>query len=288
MERWDAASVALGRLLVLQEGDAAVDVVLRLADACDKAGRPGDARTALERARTSAPGDAALRERLERAYEQAGAWHELATLELEDANASADDDVRFTLLVRAGAVLLEQAGDPEAAIVALEQARAIRPADLDCVGLLSDAYTLWGRAPDALAMIEEVLSPHKGRRSRELASLYWRLSRVFQNTGDAAAELRALTQALECDSQNGEVCAAVAVRAIEMAEFDLANRALRAVTLLKVAGPMSKGLAYQYMGEIMIKQGDAKRALTMLKRALAEDATLEGARDLVMAIERGG
>ena len=41
---------------------------------------------------------------------------------------------------------------------------------------------------------------------------------------------------------------------------------------------MSKALAYQYMGEIARKQGDPKRALMLLKRALAEDPTLEGAR----------
>jgi len=286
--RWDAAGAALGRLIGLEEGDAAVAVALRLADVCEKAGRPGDARAALERARTFAPADRALRERLERAYEQSGAWHDLANLFLEDASASDDADARFALLVHAGAVLLERAGDPEAAIGALEQARELRPMDIDCAGLLSDAYTLWGRARDAQAMIEQVMAPHKGRRSRELAPLYWRLSRVFQNMVDDAAELRALMSALECDAQNGEVCASVAVRAMEMGELDLASRALRAVTLLKVPGPMSKPLAYQHIGEIMLRQGDAKRALAMLKRALAEDPTLEVARDLVASIERGG
>ena len=84
------------------------------------------------------------------------------------------------------------------------------------------------------------------------------------------------------------MCSAVAVRAIETDELDLGNRALRAVTLLKVPGPMSKALAYQYMGEISVKQGDPKRALTLLKRALAEDPSLETARGLIEAMERGG
>jgi len=288
LERWDASIAALGRLVALEEGQAAVDASLSLAEACDRAGRLGDARAALERARTFAPDDGALRERLERAYEQLGAWHELATLALEQAGATADPRARFALLLRAGRVLLEQAGDPEAAIGALEQARVLLPADLDCVGLLSDAYTLWGRAGDALAMIEEVISPHKGRRSRELAPIYWRLSRVHQHMEDAAAELRTLVLALECDAQNGEVCAAVGTRAMELDQLDLATRALRAVTLLKVPGPMSKALAYQYMGEIAFKQGDPRRAFPLLKRALAEDPSLDAARELIAAIERGG
>jgi hypothetical protein len=81
------------------------------------------------------------------------------------------------------------------------------------------------------------------------------------------------------------VCADVALRAIELGELELANRALRAVTLLKVPGPMSRALAYQYMGDIAHRQGDPKRALVLLKRALTEDPSLEGARALVGVVE---
>ncbi len=287
LERWDAASATLRRLVAIEEGDAAVDAALRLADACDRAGRAGDARGALERARLVAPQNRAVGERLERVYEHAGAWRELADLALEDAQASGDVAARFTLLLRAGSLLLQQAGDPQAAIVALTEARALRPTDSDCVDLLADALIVTGRASDALALIEQIIGPSKGRRSRELAGLYWRLSRVGRAMGDAAGELRALVQALECDAQSGRVCADVAERAMELGQLDVANRALRAVTLLKTPGPMSKALAYQHMGEVARAQGDPKRALTLVKRALVEDPTLEGARFLVDAIERG-
>jgi golgin subfamily B member 1 len=287
LELWDAASAALRRLVGLEEGDAAVEVALSLADACERAGRSADARAALERARANAPHDAGVRSRLERLYEQGGAWHELADLVLESAAAATDVADRFALLVRSGLVLLGQAGDPEAAIAALEQAKALRPGDADCVGPLAEAYTLAGRGQDAVALLDSVLGPTKGKRARELAPLYWRQSRVMQYLGDGAGEQRALTVALECDSQNGEVCAAVAMRAVETEQLDLATRALRAVTMLKTAGPMPKGLAYQYMGEIAIKQNDVKRALTLLKRACVEDPSLESAKELLQSIERG-
>jgi tetratricopeptide (TPR) repeat protein len=287
LELWDAASGALRRLVGLEEGAAAVEVALSLADACERAGRSGDARAALERARAAAPQDVGVRQRLERLYEQTGAWHELADLVLESAAAAGDVADRFALLVRAGVVLLEQAGDPEPAIAALEQAKALRPGDADCIGPLAEAYTLAGRGPDAIALLDGVLAPTKGKRTRELAPLYWRQSRVLQHAGDAAGEQRSLVMALECDSQNGDVCAAVAMRAIETEQLDLATRALRAVTMLKAAGPMPKGLAYQYMGEIAIKQNDVKRALTLLKRACVEDPSLESAKELLQSIERG-
>ena len=287
LELWDAASAALRRLVGLEEGEAAVEVALSLADACERAGRSSDARAALERARASAPQHQGVRTRLERLYEQTGAWHELADLVLEGATAAGDVPTRFALLVRTGLILLEQAGDPEAAITVMEQAKALRPGEADCLGPLAEAYTLAGRGQDAIVLLDSVLAPTKGKRARELAPLYWRQSRVLQNLGDAPGEQRALVMALECDSQNGEVCAAVAMRAIETEQLDLATRALRAVTMLKTTSPMPKGLAYQYMGEIAIKQNDVKRALTLLKRACVEDPTLETAKELLQSIERG-
>ena len=41
------------------------------------------------------------------------------------------------------------------------------------------------------------------------------------------------------------------------------------------------------MGEIARVQGDSKRALTLVKRALVEDPTLEGAKALEQTIGRG-
>ncbi len=288
LERWDAASAALRRLIALEEEpDAVIDTALRLADACERAERPLDARSALERARKLAPGDRTVRERLEHIYAQAGAWHEMADLSLEDAKASGEVEARFASLLRAGSILLEQAGDAAAATGPLEEARALRPADPVGISFLADAYTAAGRAQEASALLEQILAPHKGKRVKELAPVYLRVGRIARYVGDGAGELRALGQALDCDAQNGDVCADVAARAMDLDQTELANRALRAITLLKTPGAMSKALAYQYMGEIARRQGDPKRAIMLLKRALTEDPSLEGAKALIAAIERG-
>jgi tetratricopeptide (TPR) repeat protein len=286
-EHWDAASAVLRRLLPLEDGKRVVTTALRLADACDRAGRPGDARGALERARAAAPDDTAVRERLEALYESTGAWQELAGLALQGAETSGEVAERFAFLMRAGSVLLERAGEPGAALVPLEEAHALRPADPECVALLADALAMSGRAEEGGALLDQLIGPHKGRRTRELAPLYWRQAKVARYAGDTPAELRAMGLALDCDSQNGAVCADVGLRAIELDQLDLAYRALRAVTMLKSPGPMSRALAYQSMGEIARKQGDPRRALVLLKRALTEDPTLERALVLVDAMERG-
>ena len=284
-ERWDAASAAYRRLVALEEGELVVDTALKLADACERAGRLGDARGGLERARLVAPGDATLRTRLEDLYEKTGAFRELADLYTSDARETGDVAGRFALLVRAGAILLEHVGDGEAAIAALKEAQALRPNDNTGVAYLADAYTAAGRTVEASELLTAAVTAHKGRRSRELASLLHRLARVAAADGELGAQAAWLTQALDMDSQNGPVASELATLAMDTGQLDLANRALRVVTMLKVPGPMSKALAYQYMGEIARKQGDTKRAVLLLKRAVQDDPSLDAARALLEVLK---
>lgn len=287
LERWDAAAEAWAQLAVLEQGDAAVEAAVSLAEACERAGRPADARAVLEKAFNGNRTNRAARERLEHLYELTGAWHELAGLTLDDARANEVPEERFANLLRAGWLLLTSANDAASAIPPLEDAVALRPADLDGIALLSDAYVAAGRAHEAAARLEQVVLPHRGRRARELAAIHVRLARAAHELGNADAEALALVHALECDAQNGDVCAEVAVRAFDLGQLDLATRALRAVTLLKSPGPMTKAVAYHYMGEIARQQGDPKRAAALLRRAISEDPSLDEARNLLEFIERG-
>src|SRR5262249_21631162 len=153
-QHWDGASAAYRRLVALEEGEAVVATALRLADACERAGRLGDARGGLERARLAAPNDAALRRRLELLYEQTAAFRELAEMSLEAAKAALDVAGRFGHLMRAGTLLLQQGGDPELAVAPLEEARTLRPADLECIVRLADAYMAAGSAVQASELLQ--------------------------------------------------------------------------------------------------------------------------------------
>jgi tetratricopeptide (TPR) repeat protein len=289
-ERWDAATVAYRRLIPLEEGDLAVDTALRLADACERAGRLADARGALERTRTQAPNDQALRARLERLYESVGAFRELAEMSFNDARNAADDDARCLHLKRAGALLLQDGTDTDAAIDALVEAQGLATGDIEGALLLADAYTIAGKTQEAQALITGQIAARSGRRSPEVASLYHRLARVATVMGDRDAELSALTAGLEADAQNGFVAAELASAALEAGNIDAATRALRAVTLLKdpSTSHISKGLAYQYLGEIARQQGDSKRAMLLLKRAIEDDPALETARRLIEELRAEG
>ncbi|MEA2752985.1 MAG: hypothetical protein QOI41_7128, partial [Myxococcales bacterium] len=73
--------------------------------------------------------------------------------------------------------------------------------------------------------------------------------------------------------------------AMELQNLDVAQRALRAITMLKLAAPLPKALAYQHLGEIAKQQGDVKRAMMLLKRAIDDDPSLQSARILLDALQ---
>jgi tetratricopeptide (TPR) repeat protein len=294
-EKWDQASATYRRLVGLEEGGGIVEAALKLLETCEKAGRLADARGGLERARVAAPEDAGLREKLSWLYEQIGALRELAELTLEDARAHGDVETRFNGLVRAGQLFLEAAADPNSgnpdpgdAIPALEEAHALRPSDLDCAALLSDAYASSNRLEESQDLLLRTIGTFKGRRARELSALYHRLARIAEMFGDRNTELNHLTTALDMDAQNGVVASELAYLSLELGNLDIAQRALRQITMLKVPAPMAKAVAYQHLGEIARQQGDTRRAMMLLKRAIDDDPTLEEAKQLLDQLQAEG
>jgi tetratricopeptide (TPR) repeat protein len=284
-EHWDAASATYRRLVALEDGEGVVETALRLADACERAGRLGDARGGLERARVAAPANEALAARLERLYEMTGAYRELAELYLVEAKGARDVAGRFASLVRAGTLILQHGADPNAALAPLREANAMRPGDLECTARLAEGLALSGRASEATELLNGVLASHKGRRSRELAAVHHAFARVARAIGDKAGEAQWLTSALDMDAQNGVVASELAIAARDLGQLDLATRALRTVTMLKTPAPLSRGLAYQYLGEIAKQQGDVKRAVMMLKRAVDDDPNLVSARTMLAQLK---
>lgn len=286
--RWDAASAMYRRLLALEDGEALVETALRLADACAKGDRLGDARAALERAKRVAPESAAVRERLRAVYNVTGAGRELAGLILEDAARSSDVAGRFAHLVHAGRLLLAEGEAAQAAAV-LEEAKGLRPEDGETTLLLADAFALSGRAVEARTILEAAAAALKGRRSRPGAAIHRRLARLDLADGDRSAALGALTRAFDSDPQNGQLAMELGVLAVEFDEHELATRAFRAVTLMKSAAAGStdgvtiqlRALAYYHLGRMAFLQGDRRKARLMIDKAVADDPGLDAARALL-------
>jgi tetratricopeptide (TPR) repeat protein len=277
LQHWGRVIDVGNRLVPLETGADRVAVVLRLAEACAHEGRPGDAREGLEHAYREDPSNPPVRDHLRRLYEQLGAHRELADLCLREAAELPDDASRFDLYKRASELYLA-AGDGAAAIPALEGALRAKPTDQDCIVLLADAYTATGQLEQATGLLDSAIAAHKGRRSREVAVLQHRMARVAYVAGDRNVEMAWLNVAIDSDMQNGQVAAELGVLATELGQLDIALKALRAVTMLKTPGPMSKAEGYYRQGLIAYHQGDPRKAVLLAKKALQEDAALAEAR----------
>jgi tetratricopeptide (TPR) repeat protein len=287
-ERWETASALLRRLVVVVEGEAVVELALRLADACERAGRAADAQSGLERAQQVAPDNADIRRRLRQIYEKSGSASELGKLILEEAAQETDVAARFTLLLRAADLLLGEEGDPNKAVEVLEEARSLRPDDDGAVLLLGRAYVASGRAPEALELYRAAVAQRKGRRSKQLSAIHREISRIHLGGGDLSSALEALTRAFEMDLQNGEVALELGLLAKDLDDQELAGRAFRSVTFMKAAPPggdgatpAAKGLSYYFLGRMAKDSGDIRKARLLAQKALIEDPNLEQAKALL-------
>lgn len=286
--RWDAAIAAHRRLLALEDGEALVDTALRLADACARCDRLGDARAALERALRVTPAHPRARELLREVYNITGAARELAGLILEDAARAPDVPGRFTRLVQAGR-LLHGEGEHEQAAAVLAEAKSLRPEDVEVTMLLADALAYAGRGAEARTILEATVAAQKGRRAKPIAAVHRRIARLDLASGDRRAALVALGRAFDNDPQNGQLAMELGALAVEHDDHDLATRAFRAVTLMKTVPTGStegvttqlRAVAYYHLGRMAYLQGDRRKARLMIDKAVVDDPTLDAARALL-------
>jgi golgin subfamily B member 1 len=294
-ERWDAASATYRKLLALEEGEALVETALRLADTCDRAGRLPDARGGLERALRVAHTHPELRRWLRTIYNITGASRELAGFVLEDAAIAPDVSGRFSLLMQAGRLFLDSDDGADKAIEVLIQAQSLRPEDHEVTTLLGEALAAAARYDEARTTLSEAIALHRGKRSKQLAQLYHALSRVELADGNLDAYASALSRAFDIDPANSAFAMELGMFAFDIQDHDLATRAFRAITLMKVVSspagdgtsPQVKALAYFHLGKMALAQGDRRRARLMVEKATSEDQGLEEARLLLDELRTG-
>jgi tetratricopeptide (TPR) repeat protein len=274
---WDGAVQYCEKLVELTQGHEKVQAAVLLAGACTQAGYPHDARPVLESVFAQNPADPELRDRLRHIYEEVGAWRELADLYLGESRLATETGDRFASLRRAGTLLLESAADPVAAIAPLEAARELKPRDNEVAMLLADAYIQSGKLQEAADFLDAAIAAQKGRRSREVSMMQLRMAQIARTVSDRTNELAWLNAAFESDAQNGDAAAALADVATEFGQLDVAVKALKAITLMKVPKPLSRAMAYLRQAMIAQTQGDMKKASMLAKKAQTEDPSLEEA-----------
>ena len=302
---WEAASAAYRRLLPLEGGEELAQAAVKFADACERGGQLGEARASLERAHQAAPESRAVRARLRDVYNVLGAGRELAELILEDAATMSDPAAKCGLLLHAGRLLFDAGDAPARAASVLEEARSLLPAQPPSAGpraeeqemllLLADAYALMGHVAEAQARLDIAAAAHKGRRSKQLALVHRKRAQLELSVGDSKAALTALTRSFESDPQNAALAMELGELAIEQNDLELASRAYRGATLMKLTAPgstegvpiIARAHAYYQLARIAVAQGDRRKARLMIDKAVSDDFTHEGARYLLDQLRAG-
>ena len=270
-ERWDDVAEGCLRLVELEAGTARADAALLLTEACERLGHPEEARASLERAYQDDPNHDLVRGKLRGLYETLHAYRELSNLLLVEANHIEDPAQKFDMLREAGRLRLSNFEQAASAIGPLSEALELQPHDLGVTLLLADAYISAGLIEEAVQLLQSAIDRQGGRRSRELAALQHRMARAAA-TGDRHNEMQWLNAAFESYPQGTEVASELADLATELGEYEVALKALRALSTAKTAGPISRPMAFLKQAHIARIQGDDRKAMFLAKKAVSMDA----------------
>ncbi|MCG8556457.1 MAG: tetratricopeptide repeat protein [Proteobacteria bacterium] len=281
--RWADAVPICDQLVELEQGDALVSAALDLARAAEQAGAGERARQGLERAYASQPESGELRGALLQIYEQTDAKRELAKLLLADVERLDDEDEQFELLRRCGQLLQHE--EPEAALAALKRAVELKPKDHATTVLVIDALTELERHDETRQLLESAIASHKRRRSAALAELLHRRARLCLLNADPAGQLKWLSQALDTDRSSGPIAAELAELAMAQGNLELAQKALRAITMMESPEPLSRAAAFLKQAEIANIQGDRRRAQHWARRARSLDPELAEAQSFLEQLD---
>ncbi|MFT3696014.1 MAG: hypothetical protein QM831_22950 [Kofleriaceae bacterium] len=280
IEHWDGVSAAATRLAYVTEADEQVKAALRVGDASQKAGRPGDSVPVLELVHQQQPGVEIIRDKLRDMYEAAGEYRQLAGILIADADHGADAQQRYTNYKRAAELLLYQLEDAAGAQVPAQKALELQPDDHGALMLNVDVLITSGALEDAGRTLEAAISAQK-KRTPELAVAQQRMGRVCAMLNDKDGQLNWLKKAFDVDRKNAEVAAELAQLATEIGDYELALKPLRAITLMDNPLPVTRPMALLWEAKIEHARGNRAKAELWAKKALREDPQFSDAQQFL-------
>jgi tetratricopeptide (TPR) repeat protein len=260
----------IGRSLA---GEAAVANALEVAELAE--GPLADdavAEAALRRALSLAPGHAAARTKLRALFDKTKNHAGRAELLAEDAEAEADKTKKLALYKEIADLYSKQLNDAGRAAQYFEKAVALDPEDRNSLLPLCDLYIAAGRSGDAVPVLEKIIASFGTRRSKDVATYHHRLGQALEGMGKTAEALAAYDSAFKIDLTSVPILRDLGRLCYSSGDWDRAQKTFRALLLQKLdaTSGITKGDVYFYLGDITAKQGDPKKAISMLDRALVE------------------
>jgi Tfp pilus assembly protein PilF len=132
-------------------------------------------------------------------------------------------------------------------------------------------------------VLEKIVQSFGGKRSKELAEIHRRLSKAYLSDGDTARATDELDKAFRIEPGNVHVLKELGDVSIQAGDLKKAQQMFRALLLqkLEAGGPITKAQVFASLGDVHLRLGEKEKAAQMLERALATDASLERARQLL-------
>jgi tetratricopeptide (TPR) repeat protein len=227
----------------------------------------------FERALGLADGHAEALASLEEIARASGDHRRLAGL-LARQEAKATDPAKKAALTKEIVKLhLGPLGDPAGALGPLERVLAATPNDKEALLQLVDAYDRLGRHQDSVPVLQRLVAAAGTSRSKDMAAVHHRLGRALEGMGDMAGALTELEKAQKIDLTNVPLLRDLGKLAHRTGDLDKAQKTFRALLLQKLdeTSGMTKADVYWYLGDILEKQGDPKKALGMYERGVEAD-----------------
>ncbi|MCX7807986.1 MAG: tetratricopeptide repeat protein, partial [Deltaproteobacteria bacterium] len=147
-----------------------------------------------------------------------------------------------------------------------------------------------GKPAQAIPVLEKIIASYGQKRNKEVAVFYHRLGQAYELLGKNAEALAAYDAAFKIDLTSVPILRDLGKLCHAMGDWDRAQKTFRALLLQKLDANsgITKGDVYYYLGDITAKQGEPKKAISMLERALAEQPGHPQAQALLAQLKGGG
>ena len=245
--------------------------------------RMGDAAAEpyYERALEVDPTNVEVAEALEKRARARGDFRRVAALLAVRAERvqSLDPQKQKELLLELGRLYANELKSPESALPVLERAYKLATDDLQVVEPLAELYYAAGRLKDALPLYRTLVErTAKGRRSKDLSRIHYRLGSIAEKQGDFAKALEQYNAAYGIDAGHLPTLIALGRLYMGQADWEKARRIYRSMLLqnLDPTVGVTRADVYLHLGEIHEKLGEGPKAIGMYERGLELDPNHQG------------
>ncbi len=213
-------------------------------------------------------------ESLEALYRKTQQSEALVSLFRRQAEASPSREEALDWQAKLAAYQLNTLGDASGAAHTLDAAAAAGPLPEALEDLWLDALTQSGKAEEAVVVIRRKLERPKPPRGKEGSELYLRLARGLLALEAVEDAKDAYDHAFRLNLSNLEALKELGQLAYETGDHERAQKCFKSLLLQKLTPSLglTKADIYYCLGDIAAKLGDASRGVSMLERALGEEA----------------